>query len=232
MNQPSVQSVALVVHSSKLGDDETLSVVAHDVHHQDSKSTLGPGRVFSTRDKRQLAGLLSSNLNMSLELISERCLAASQETLMWYKPRSKQMVNIEGEEMEVPLPSLIFLLHRRQLHIVAYKGDRRPDGDTKLFGCGLPNVALDGNWCSGGNRMPAHPTQSDIAGIEKRFFLSPFTHWGGCSPKGAGDMVQFFTDLKSKRSYPVSKLAPAKSNRRTWDETTTLTNWMNGIVQE
>jgi PRTRC genetic system protein B len=231
-SQPSVHSLALVVHSANLGSDQTLSVVAHDVHHQDRKSMLGPGRVFSTRDKQELLGLLSGNLNMSLEMLDERCLAASQETIMWFKPRGKQLVNVQGTELEVPLPSLIFLLHQRQLHIVAYKGNRRPDPDTKLLACGLPNVSRNGSWCSGGNAMPAHPTQSDIEGIERRFFLSPFTHWTGNHVTDAGDMEQFFHDLSEKRSYPVNKLAPATQPLRNgWDDRcVTLKSWMNEIV--
>lgn len=231
MTQPSVNSVALIVHSATIGSEKTLSITTHNVHHHDRKSMLGEGRVFSTRDKQQLLSLLSDNLNMSMELLDEHCLAASQETLMWYRPRGRQVVNIQGAEIEVPLPSLIFLLHRRQLHVVSYKGDKRPNRDTKLFAAGLPNIGCSGDWCSGGNRMPANPSQKDMEAIERRFFLSPFTHWTADPVKGAGDMEQFFHDLSKKRSFPVSKLRETQ-NARHWEPTATMGIWMNSIVRE
>lgn len=229
--QPSISSVALVVHSAQLGSETTMSVVAHDIHHRDTKSILGPGRVFSTQDKQSLISLLAEHMNTSLEMLNPLCLATSQETMMWYRPRSKRLINIMGKELEVPLPPLAFLLHRRQLHIVSFRGDKRPDSDTKLYTSGLPNVYLDGKWCSGGNVLPANPSQKDIETIENRFFMSPFTHWNGGSANKAGDMEQFFTDLTDKRTFPTSRLKPVPS-QGFHSDTQTLGRWMHEIVKE
>lgn len=213
-----VQSVALVLHKITVNNgDNELSVIAHDVHHTQGQSVLGPGRVFSTRDKQALTEILSNDLNRTLELLQPVCLAASHETLLWYRPRQRTTVCLQGQELAVPLPSLVFLCHQGQLYVMAYRGNRRPTPATRLFVSGLPNIqqAL-GDWCSGGNRLPEHPAQSHIERIETMFFRSPFTHWGSWSPDDNADITEWFTAMADKKTFPVSVLPSADQTLGQW----------------
>lgn len=219
-----VQSSAIVIHEVDAGrHDSILTLTAHDIHHRDGKSDLGPGRVFSEQDKEELMNVLSSNLSRSMELLSPYCLAQGTETLMWYRPRQKTTINVSGREVRVPLPSLVFLCHRRNLYVMAYRGNRRPDQDTRLFFCGLPNIQSEkGNWCAGGNRLPEQPRQRHIESIERMFFESPFTHWGIIQPMNAASMDEWFDDISRKAGYPMKSLQQYNGH---------LINWFQGITR-
>ncbi|WP_273208695.1 PRTRC system protein B [Marinobacter subterrani] len=203
-----VQSSAIVIHEVDTGNYESiLTLTSHDIHHHDGKSDLGPGRVFSEQDKHELMNLLSANISRGMEILDPHCLAHSNETLMWYRPRQKTTINIQGREVRVPLPSLVFLCHRRSLYVMAYRGEQRPDPETRLFFCGLPNIqSTNGNWCTGGNRLPERPRQHHIHSIERMFFESPFTHWGALQPTSADSMEGWFDELRRKPRFPMKSL--------------------------
>lgn len=222
--RPNVSSQAFVLHRAKFGEDgDTFTILAHDVFHQNGKSQLGPGRAFGHDQKTALLTILSGYMQRDLEFLDAVCLAASHQTLVWYRPRQKTTVNLRGTEIDVPMPSLVFLAHKGQLHVAAYKGERRPERDTKLLHCALPNIQTNlGGWCSGGNRLPDMPSQHHIERMEKMFFQSPFTHWGHTRPSEAGEsMEDYFTALKGKTRFPISQLE---------EMGTTLTGWMDVIT--
>lgn len=241
-NQAAVQSVALMIHKvSQQGINSTnLAVMAHDVYHQGNQSVLGAGRPFSTTDKTNLLEILSDDVTPDLEIIESRCLAKGKETLMWYRPRVKTAIDVHGKTYTIPLPSLVFLLHKRTLYVTAYKGDKRPEKDTKLLLAGLPNISANGSWCSGGNSLPAHPNQAHIERIEEVFFLSPFTHFNGAAADlGLPDnmnapehLTAYCEALEKKRQFPVSKLATVPS-RSAWnsDSATTMDDWFKHITR-
>lgn len=224
--QSTINSRALLIHQAKFGNDQdTFSILAHDVYHHGGKSALGPGRPFGHDEKAALLSLLSNYMNRDLEFLDAYCLASSHQTLMWYRPRQKTTINVNGEEMKVPMPSLIFMVHKGRLYVAAYKGERRPERDTKLLNCCLPNVGGYGSWCSGGNPIPDLPTQHHAPKIEKAFFLSPFTHWGTFVP-GEDDgrkikIEAFFSDLKGKRTFPISLLSDMNATVADWMDITT-----------
>jgi PRTRC genetic system protein B len=181
---------------------------------------LGPGRPFGHDDKTALMQCLTSYMNRDLEFLDATCLAASHQTLMWYRPRRKTTVNIKGTEHVVPMPSLVFLLHKGQLSVAAYKGERRPERDTQLLNCGLPNIQSNtGNWCSGGNRLPDQPAQHMIERMEAMFFESPFTHFGYFRPCDADtSMEQFFEQIAKKQRFPMSALSDMGCTLNYWME--------------
>lgn len=217
-------SRAFVLHQAKFGEDEaTFSILAHDVFHQNGQSQLGPGRPFGHDQKSSLMSILSTYMQRDLEFLDAVCLAASHQTLIWYRPRQKTTINLRGTEIDVPMPSLVFLAHKGQLSIAAYRGERRPERDTKLLHCCLPNIQTNvGGWCSGGNQLPDMPSQHHIERMEKMFFQSPFTHWGHSRPSEAGDsMEDYFNALKGKPRFPTSQLGEMGA---------TLTEWMDFIT--
>ncbi len=223
---PAINSRALVIHQAQFGNaQDTFSILSHDVYHHGGKSALGPGRPFGHDEKTALLSILSDYMNRDLEFLDAYCLASSHESLVWYRPRQKTTINVNGEDMDVPMPSLIFMAHKGHLYVAAYKGERRPERDTKLLNCCLPNVGGHGSWCSGGNRIPDLPIQAHAAKIEKMFFLSPFTHWGTFVPSEGDDrklkMETFFSGLKGKRTFPISLLSDMK---------VTVSEWMDIIT--
>jgi len=231
--QASIQSTAFVIHKARFGNDsDTFSILAHDIHHTSSASMLGAGRPFGHEEKLALMSMLGDYRGSDLEFLDAKCLASSHETMMWYRPRQKTMLNIVGNDLTLMVPSLIFLLHKGHLYVAAYAGDRRPERDTKLLHCGLPNIqSHTGSWCSGGNHLPDRPNQSMIERLEGMFFLSPFTHWNPeYAPVAAADraalnsvesMKEFFAGMQGKRNFPVSKL-PSMGG--------TVTQWMDKIT--
>lgn len=208
--QPCIESQAIVIHRTTFGDErtETLTIAAHDIHHLENESVLGPGRVFNHDDKQSLLGSLSGYMSRDLEFLDAQCLASSHNSLMWYRPRQRTEVNINGDHHTVPMPSLVFLLHKAKLYVAAYRGERRPERNTHLFHCALPNIQdNEGTWCTGGNKLPENPTQSSIEGIERAFFLSPFTHFGPHKPCDENtSMPQFFHSLARSKRFPISQL--------------------------
>ncbi|ABM21163.1 MULTISPECIES: PRTRC system protein B [Marinobacter] len=221
-----VQSCALVIHRARFGDSQdTFSILAHDIHHTETKSVLGAGRPFGHDDKMSLMAMLGDYRGSDLEFLDAKCLASSHETMMWYRPRSKTVVNIVGHEYTVAVPSLVFMLHKGSLHVAAYKGERRPERNTKLLHCGLPNIQSNiGHWCSGGNRLPDRPHQGQIEKLEDMFFTSPFTHWNpeyaaveDTSTVGSNKQMEtFFKDLQGKARFPVSKLKDMGCELEQW----------------
>lgn len=215
----SIQSTALVIHhvQDRAQGTNLSTVTAHTIHHQQGQSTLGAGKVFSEQDKQDLIDVLQDKHSAQPSIIDENILAYGSETLMWFRPRQKTLVNINGNELTAPLPSLIFLAHKGHLSVMAVQGERRPTTNTQLLASGLPNVSLDGSWCSGGNGIPCSPAQRHTEQIERIFFESPFTHWSGAAPKSAkASMDDWFTELSHKRQFPMRSLIEYKQSLGQW----------------
>lgn len=212
-----LNSTAIVIHKAELSNFENiLSVTAHEIHHGDKQSSLGPGRVFSNDDKASLAMVLSGDSAAPMELLSPHCLAAGKETLLWHRPRQKTTINVDGKLLDVHLPSLVFLAHKGELFVMATQGTKRPEPDSPLLFSGMPNAYKNGLWCSGGNRIPDNPQQRHIEQIERLFFESPFTHWGAERPKDSGDMTDWFTNLATKNRFPMRSLNSINLNLGLW----------------
>jgi PRTRC genetic system protein B len=215
----SVTSIALVINTASIDRaDEILTVTAHDIHHGPDKSTLGPGRVFDLASKRALCATLAGHIDNGIELLSPHSLVVSKDTLIWHRPRKKTTVNINGKILAVPMPSFVFALHKSHLYVVAVPGDKRPNHDTPLMVCGMPNVSASGSWCSGGNQLPGEPRQSQIERIEKVFFESPFTHWSSALPKTTGSMEGWYDELSRKSSFPMRSLPKLNRTLESWIE--------------
>lgn len=222
----SVQSTAIVIHQARFGENETtFSVLAHDLHHTDKGSILGAGRPYSHDDKLALMSVLGEYRGSDLEFLDATCLASSHQTLMWYRPRRKTLLNLRGKEVMVAVPSLVFLVHKSTLYVAAYKGDRRPERNTPLFHCSLPNIQSSlGQWCAGGNLLPDRPYQGQIEKIEAMFFESPFTHWkpefiASETPEryeSDSQMIEFFNGIKGKARFPTSQLKPMEAELDRW----------------
>lgn len=208
-HEPLIESTAVVFHEIQTGDySKELSVITHPIHYdRKGQPMLGAGRVFSTSDKQRLADSLGRNLTRDVEFMDTQCLAGGAETLMWFSPRKgKRELCVIDEYLQVPLPSLVFLLHKGQLFVKAYKGDKRPDPKTRLYDAPLPNLYADASWCDGGNRLPGFPAQSDIERIERMFFESPFTGMHHTNIGGFTQMQPYFRSLAKKKVFPTSTL--------------------------
>ena len=211
-----IESMALVIHHLETGiNGNSMAIVAHEFRQSESGPQLGPGRVFNSSDKRAMAKILVDEINTDIELLSECCLVSNLETLTWYRPRAKASICMHGKDLNVPLPNLVFLCHKGKLFVKAFKGTKRPNFDTDLFSSSLPNMYEQGSWCSGGNRLPEHPTQRDIAKIETMFFESPFTH-SGSEPFPGTTIDTWLETLQEKQSFPIKALIPSRLTLGTW----------------
>ena len=142
---------------------------------------------------------------------------------MWYRARGgKTEICINGRYFKIALPSLIFLAHQGRLYIAAYKGDKRPQQDTVIYGAPLPNLYQHGRWCDGGNKIPGFPSQNDCDRLEAMFFESPFTHMGLHELPGRAPMEDYYSALEAKKQFPNSTL---KTDDRT------LWGWLEGITR-
>jgi|GEM_PF-6744409 len=231
VHNSAIQSLALVMHRAQFGHQQgTFSILAHDIHHTGNQSVLGAGRVFGHEEKMALLHVLADYRSSDLEFLDAKCLASSHETMMWYRPRQKTMININGTDYTVVVPSLVFLLHKARLHVAAFRGDKRPEKTTRLLHCSMPNIQSNvGDWCTGGNRLPDRPHQGQIEGIEGMFFLSPFTHWNSAyaatdAAEKQADMVEFFEGLVGKRTFPNSKLKEMGCDLHSWMQHLTSKN--------
>lgn len=212
-----VQSTALIFHEVNTGPgDRTLSVVAHDVLYREQQSpVMGAGKVLDTEAKAKILQVLNDDVQRSPEFIEPATLFQDRETLVWYRVRQKTRVCLDGHNLSIPVPSLVFMLHRGHLYVRAYKGERRPSPDTHLICSGLPNLYANGSWCAGGNRLPERPSQRHMADVEGMFFESPFTHDGSERPINGGGL-DWLRSLEGKPRFPIRQLPGTRHTLMSW----------------
>lgn len=237
-NDISVESTALMIHQINHYHESTLSLVVHDVRTDaQGRPSLGAGRVLDEACKQNIIEILDRDINRNQGFIRPELLLHEPTRMVWFRKRRKTSINLAGEIITVPMPSLVFLLEQGRLSVVAIKGERRPQPTTRVFHSALPNVDVNGVWCSGGKQLPERPQQRHIERIETMFFEAPFTYGRGSTMATQGladseglecaDEMAAWHCLVGMHRFPGSRLLPLRPNQPWGGDTVTLEQWVN-----
>ncbi len=173
-------SMALLFHTS---GQELALVTAHEVIHDAHGSAhIGPGRVALPSDERRVADILASRSRRTrIDLMPENLLHAEADALAWWLPPTRREMLVKDREgvahaLDVVWPSLVALVVRRKLYLVAVDGDARPSADAALFHAPCGNVYEDGSVCTGSAALPHGQAIADLPGWEAIITHTYWTH--------------------------------------------------------
>jgi PRTRC genetic system protein B len=192
----------------------------HEVKSQpDGAPYLCAGQSVTTGFLETLAAGLGAS--MAAEVLPENVLARTPELIAWWS-RAKPRLMFFGEgdpETKTlngkmyPHPTLVFMIHGRELLVRALAEDRRPAADTRLKSAPYWNTDAHGRVCLGSMRVPEEASVGSLLGWESAYFASEFTHPSGAvrlttHPKG---FLGLWSSLAgSRRRFPVKFLADCK----------------------
>lgn len=232
-------SMALLFHTS--GSSLSL-VTAHEVIHDAYGSAhIGPGRVALPSDERRLADILASRSRRTrIDLVPENLLHSEADALAWWMPPTQREMLVKDKQgvahaLSVVWPSLVALVVRRKLYIVALDGTARPACDSAVYHPPLANVYEDGSVCTGSAALPHGQAIADLPGwravIEATYWshdnttkvlAAPKAHKGK-RPTTDNYRAAEFWKGRSGTNIPVREadLVPLGMN---------LTAWMESII--
>jgi PRTRC genetic system protein B len=202
----------------------------HEVKHlPDQAPYLCAGQSVTTGFLETLAKGLATN--MAAEVLPEHVLARTPELIAWWSRARRRLMffgdgNAETKKLNgemCPHPSLVFMIHGRELFVRALAEDCRPTADTRLQNAPYWNTDAHGRVCLGSMRVPEEVSVASLSGWEKAYFASEFTH-----PSGAvrltthpGGFLGLWSSLAGrKRKFPVRFLADSKQTLLKFVETT------------
>ncbi|MCM1108012.1 MAG: prokaryotic E2 ligase family D protein [Clostridium sp.] len=137
------------------------------------------------------------------------------EKYIWYNPPRRRMMyfverlNIENAEYNIP--GVIYVAVGQRLNIYAFKGDA-PTPDTELYEAPFFNVT-GGSVCIGTANIekPVRPTfVSLLEYLEKRFWLTEFSHLGGGKNPTKSNLVTV-TKAARNRDFDLDELRPMEN---------------------
>ena len=165
------------------GDSQKSFVTRHDVTLQkDAPPTLGPAQPLTVSFVESLVRCLSGI--SGAEVLAENILAKSDRMIAWWTPAQRRQMfyqNSEGKVAELngrifPQPPLVWRVDSGDLIIRALTENKRPQPDTKLAVAPFWNLSDSGRVCTGSMRRPDGAAVSSIAGWERGYYESAFTH--------------------------------------------------------
>jgi len=142
-----------------------------------------------------------------------------QKTRLWFRNAelNKAIGKTETDEktlsVEVNLPGMVFLVHKRSLHVMFVKGDRRPTRTSELFHTSLMNVWTTTEVCTGNVLLPEKVGVSNTKQWEDVLFASHFTHFNDKTEADyEGGRLGLTKDLVlgTIQSIPESSFSPLK----------------------
>lgn len=159
----------------------------HRVRVRHNQAQLEAG-VPATREAcADLARALGANAALA-GFIPEHLLHIGSRSLMWWRPAAPALMHFDcrqagkaGEVLGVRAgrcaqPALVFAVNHRSWWVFALAGNTRPEPGTKLLRAPYLNVWADGRICTGNAALPTALSPAALAGYEKAFFESRFTH--------------------------------------------------------
>jgi PRTRC genetic system protein B len=192
----------------------------HEVTHEGDEARLGAGQLVTPR---LLLDLLESLQGSApLEILPERVLARTPETIVWWSAAQQQRMFFSDRGGDAalkkmngrvyPHPPLLFKASASHLWIRALSGNERPKADAKLFIAPYWNCSDEGAVCTGSMKIPRDKSVTQIDRWEQSFFKSEFTHAGGLTKKTRyrGGLLAMWQSLEGANEYPESYLVPAK----------------------
>lgn len=152
--------------------------------------------------------------------LPENVLAVGAGAIVWWLPAEDRNVSFTCSDKligiangKTPHPSLVFGVNNAgEWFVFALKGNCRPSPDTNLWQAPYFNVWDSGKICQGTTSVPAGATTEQIAGWNKAFFASNFSHpnvhEAGKLVQYKGGSYQFWRDMLdgSFRRFPLRVL--------------------------
>src|SRR5216683_6513095 len=192
----------------------------HEVKSQPDRAPyLCAGQSVTTGFLETLAKGLGAS--MEAEVLPEHVLARTRELIAWWSRAQPRLMffgdgNAEAKKLNgrmYPHPSLVFMIHGRELFVRALAEDCRPTADTRLQNAPYWNTDAHGRVCLGSMRVPEEVSVDSLSGWENAYFASEFTH-----PSGAvrltthpGGFLGLWSNLAGrKHNFPVKFLADSK----------------------
>lgn len=195
-------------------------------HEPGGAPSLAAGQPLTTAFLRELADGLGAQLRA--EVLPENVLARTPDRLVWWvRARQRFMFFPAGDAKLSPLngrrfphPALVFKVSGRNLWIRALERDERPNADTHLKTAPYLNVSEAALCCQGSMRSPEGNTVETMAGWEKAFFQSEFTHaYGGVHlTSHRGGFLGLWTQLIGKKRFPARFLTDTRETLRAFVE--------------
>lgn len=159
----------------------------HDVRHDEKQAipVLGPGQLL---DRATLEALLFDAMTggkTKRQLLPDRLLFSDVTRLLWWSPARRETIyfstadkafNLELTGKVVAHPPLVFRATGGNISVFALEHSARPTLDTPLFVAPYCNLYASGAMCRGDVKLPGALDPSQIAGWERAFFDSRFTH--------------------------------------------------------
>jgi PRTRC genetic system protein B len=201
-------------------DGSRAFVTLHEVKHRSNEAPyLCAGQSVTSGFLETLAKGLGAS--MAAEVLPDHVLARTPDLIAWWsRTRPRLMFFGEGNAETralngkiYPHPALVFMIQGRELFVRALAENRRPSSNTRLCNAPYWNTDAHGRVCLGSMRVPDETDVASLAGWEKAYFASEFTH-----PSGAvrltthpGGFLGLWSSLAGrKHAFPVKFLAESK----------------------
>ena len=209
-------TTALLIYT---GGNETLATI-HPVEQLDNGATrIGPGKLPSERALKTLATELFSA--SGLQYLPPNVLAYSSHRIVWHHPSCRRRIwfgkDISSDRLKalngrmVRWPALLFSASNRHMAVFALASDTRPEPHTLLYRAPFPNVeGKTGAVALCQARPPSHAGVETIAGFERSFYDTEFTHaiQGGIIQ---GDYEKLWEEMAEyPTQFPVATLKPTQ----------------------
>lgn len=211
-------SKAILIYGGNQGSLATI----HDVLEREGGARiLGPGVTADFRFVRELADSLRAH--QAPELLPDNVLCRTPEAIAWWTPARRRRMFFGGHvETDAALnrlsgkmfahPALLWVVKGRDLSIFSLAKNQRPVAKTKLCIAPYWNTSSEGNVCQGSMRSPSRLSVDSMAGWEKAFFESEFTHATGGHRISShpGGMAGLWSAMAGAAAFEVSYLVSAR----------------------
>ena len=210
-------------------DDGAAFATLHEVRAENGKTPyLRAGQPLTTGFLRMLAKGLGAVV--APEVLPENILARTPDLIVWWSRARRRGLFFGGESEEArrldgrtyPHPALVFKIADRELFVRALQSDVRPTAGTPLKTAPYWNTdGPEGRVCLGSMQVPDEVNVDSIAGWERAYFESAFTH-----PTGAvrltshpGGFVGLWSALlDSQEPFPTKFLTDANQTLKQFVE--------------
>jgi len=156
----------------------------HDIFtDRQGQTSLLPGTPLTHATIAGLVHDFSNNAQVG-SFLAENVLSVGMDSLIWWVKPAKREISFASSKKDgigresaiVPQPGLIFSVSDGHWSVFAVKGNSRPKATTPLFQAPHFNVYDDGSICTGNVTLPKDFSVESMAGWEKAYFGSRFSH--------------------------------------------------------
>ena len=162
--------------------------------------------------------LTLSGQKVPLEILPERVLARTADTVVWWMPAGLRVLffSDRGQDpvlerlngQRYPQPPLVFKAAGSKLWVRALTTNTRPRADSAMYMAPYWNCYDHGVVCTGSMRIPQEKSVAAIDAWEHSFFHSEFTHAAGVKKhtRYPGGFLALWDSLRGKKRFPVRYL--------------------------